>query len=153
LHSDTACIAEFCLVTHSNGGRIIITLPNFFRIFNFFDPVYIIRLIEFFVSRFHGMTHKASRRFTKYDYTANRVFASRRYHLGQLDGIFSTHKYELLGTAAVGYGPFTFLKRQVFSASLSIKLSNLLQTASQKKVLKWLLFFGNRWVYCYGSST
>jgi ubiquinone/menaquinone biosynthesis C-methylase UbiE len=148
LHDDHRGVSEISRVV-KDGGLVIITLPNIFRVGNFLDPYY------FFVRAIQYLRYKSPFRKVKIiearssnDFNLNDTFVNRRYYFGQLSGLFRLHCLSKVDLAGIGFGPITFWLKKLLPDPLSIRISRFIQRMSRIKCFSFLNIFANRWVIC-----
>ena len=113
----------------------------------FFDPYYyFVRLKDYVL--YLIIREKRMQERDEMDVKLNKYFSNRRYFLGYLKHLFKTSNLKEIESIAIGFGPLTFWRKKVFSAELSLKVSNILSRLSQNKGLSFLKIFANRWVFC-----
>jgi SAM-dependent methyltransferase len=148
LPDDRISIAELGRVLRP-GGIAIVTLPNIFRISNFFDPIYYFRGIRYGIHLLARRLPVRKKLADPIDFSTNRMFSSRRYIYGQRRGAFRLSRLTSVEATCIGFGPMTFWKRPYLPERLSLSLSDRLDHASRMSGLRWLRFFSNRWVITF----
>ena len=132
--------------TVKSGGIVIITLPNIFPIFKFFDPYYyVVSGFDYILRKIRLRKKRTGNSQIKFQFKAS---IARRYYYGQLSKIFRKFNLHEFASVNVSYGPFTFWRKKVFSLPFSTKMSEYLVKKAQKKPFLLLKFIANRWVIC-----
>ena len=148
LPDDRISIAELGRVLRP-GGIAIITLPNIFRISNFFDPIYYFRGIRYGIHLIARRLPVRKKPADPIDFSMNRMFSNRRYVFGQRRRDFRRSRLTSVDETCIGFGPLTFWRRPYLPERLSLSLSDRLDHASRMSGLRWLRFFSNRWVITF----
>jgi ubiquinone/menaquinone biosynthesis C-methylase UbiE len=132
-----------------NDGIIIVSLPNLFKIQNIFDPYYYFgRGFEFLITRKLKFRKRANTNLKQIDFSTNDQFTNRRYLKGKIDPLFNKYNFHHLEIISLGFGPFTFWRRSIFSNKFSLRISKILENISRTNFFSFLSTLSNRWVVC-----
>lgn len=145
LRDDRKAVEEIRRVL-KKGGMGIVVLPNIFKLGNLLDPYYY--LVRSWQYLWYGHLRRnvpPQKTLDPVRFNENKEFGVRRYTLGQAVGSFGrciTIPEE--NVTVIEYGPLTFLRREILSDRLSIRLSEFLVRRS----IHWggLKHFANEWV-------
>jgi SAM-dependent methyltransferase len=148
LQTDRRAISEIRRVVR-DGGLVIITLPNMFKMNNLLDPYYyLVRGVQFIVQKSSLGRKGGSKTLSPVDLRSNSTFANRRYYYGQLSDLLERNNLMQVGIAGIGFGPMTFWRKKLFPDSASMSISRFIQRIALKKYFAFLKIFANRWVIC-----
>src|SRR6266704_2816578 len=120
LDSLREAVAEIVRVTKV-GGYLIVNTDNPWRLHELLDP------------RLHPLHASVRHRLRKLMGSAKLPFA-RRCSRRELDGLLQDLVCVKLDTKMLGFGPFSFFGRKLFSEQLNIKLHGVLQHCSDRRV-------------------
>lgn len=148
LQTDEKAIAELSRLVE-NGGLVIVTLPNIFRISNLLDPYYyLVRAVQFAIRKNPFWKPRGAATLSPDDIETNRTFANRRYYYGQLNSLFARHHLRQLHVAGIAFGAFTFWRNPLLPLSMSMRISRFVQRLTRRNGFAVLNVFANRWVIC-----
>jgi 2-polyprenyl-3-methyl-5-hydroxy-6-metoxy-1,4-benzoquinol methylase len=142
---------EFNRILHAEGF-LIFTLPNIATLKYLFDPYYyFVRLPSYIIRSFKKRSSNKNPSIGP-DYDRNLDFKNKRYRINQLNHILEDHSFEIDDIIAVGYGPLTIFKKRIFSLAKSLQFSNSITEFVNKRNIKFLKTYANRWIY-YAKKT
>jgi len=148
LPEENRCIGELNRVV-KNGGYIILTLPNILKIKNLLDPYYYLnRGFKFLILKAGSVMNKKIDCLEPANIGTNDTYCVKRYFKGKIKNLFKNHNIRQIDTKGLGFGPFTFWQKPLFSNDLSLKISNYLEFLSGQTFFSFLINFSNRWVIC-----
>lgn len=148
LQTDQHAVREMSRVVR-DGGLVVMTLPNIFRINNLLDPYYyLVRGVQFIVQKSPLSKKAKTRTLSPREFSANGSFANRRYYYGQLSRLFERSNLRHVHTRGIAFGPLTFWRKQLLPTRLSMSISRLLQWIALKPHFSFVNAFANRWVIC-----
>jgi ubiquinone/menaquinone biosynthesis C-methylase UbiE len=151
LQTDEKSVSEMRRVVR-DGGLVILTLPNMFRISNLLDPYYyLVRGVQFLLQK-RALRTRGRKSLSPVDFSLNRRFANRRYYYGQLSDLFDRGNLRQVSIAGIGFGPMTFWGKELLPDSLSMRISRLLERVARKRYFGSLKTVANRWVICLRKS-
>ena len=139
------CIKEYSRVV-KNGGNIIVTFPNIFRIGNFFDPYYYIVRGAHYLTYLIGRGRIIAAISDPNTLSTNKYFTNQRYVYGNWNKYMIRYHLKSYKINSVGYGPFTIWSKSIFSDNFTIRISNMIDDISMVMGFRWLKYFANRWV-------
>jgi ubiquinone/menaquinone biosynthesis C-methylase UbiE len=143
LKEDTAAVAEMSRVVR-DGGLVIISVPNLFMLNKWLDPYYYFAWLP---CKLIGQITTAA--YAKAEKTKNFGTESiRRYGYKKINRLFAIHGMSEIDSINVSFGPFTLWRKEFFSLESSIKISEMLRKAGEKKSFQLLRFFTNHWITC-----
>lgn len=147
LPSDEKGVVELSRVTRK-GGLILASLPNMIRIGYLFDPYYYaVRSLEYIRFKFNRWRSREVA--TKVsDFGTNEGFTNKRYFFMRAKALFGRHGLRDIDAATVGYGPLTFWRNLLINEKVSVRISDILDYISRKKLFRCLIVIANRWVFC-----
>jgi ubiquinone/menaquinone biosynthesis C-methylase UbiE len=146
INKEIDVFSEFCRVLKPKGF-IIFTLPNIATLKYLCDPYYyLIRLPIFIFKSIKKKIFKKNNNSVP-DYDQNSDFSNKRYRINQLNSILQKLEFKIDDIIAVGYGPLTFFRKQIFELNKSLKLSTDLTKAVNKSNIKIFKAYANRWIY------
>lgn len=143
LTDDKDAIKEIARVMKP-GGKIIISVPNFYTLNKIFDPYYyLVGLILLFWNKSMGyFSHKGSSD-KKY-----KVGMIRRYRYGQLDRLYREFGLLKKETFSVSFGPLTLWRKEIIPLCHAIRLSEMLVRLSSDRKFGFLTRLADHWVTC-----
>jgi ubiquinone/menaquinone biosynthesis C-methylase UbiE len=126
LHSPADAVQEMARVLRRGGG-LVLTADNRARLSSFTDPRAMLSLSPFFKRLYHAVRKPQALAMSRLD-------SPRR-----VDGLLVEGGLRLLERRTVGFGPFSFLGRMVFSDSRGVRIDQRLQALADRGVpgLKW----------------
>jgi ubiquinone/menaquinone biosynthesis C-methylase UbiE len=134
-----------------NGGFCIFTLPNLLCVNHLTDPLYLGRSVHRLWSRLLVRNERHSGETGLYRIlgehpTESKVY-NKKYVRWEVRRKFEMHGLILRQVAGFGYGPFTFLGKEVLSEAVTFRISEQLTHLSRFALFQWLSYFANRWVF------
>jgi ubiquinone/menaquinone biosynthesis C-methylase UbiE len=129
------------------GGVAIISLPNILQINYFFDPFYyLVRGIAYLR---HKLTPGRKDAVAAADISTNEGFINKRYTYGSARKIFSPFNVPVSAVQCIGFGPFTFWKKEILPSGVSSRISSRLESASAHRAGSILRYFSDQWVMSF----
>jgi len=129
------------------GGVTIISLPNILKMNYFFDPYYyLVRGIAFL---HHKLMPGSNNAVVTTNINTNEGFINKHYYYGSARKIFPPSKIPVREVKCIGFGPFTFWKKEILPIDISKRISSLLESASAQGAGKILRFFSDQWVMSF----
>ena len=147
LRNDHRAVGEIGRVLQ-RGGLAIVSLPNLFRINTILDPYYYLKRSLMYVWHMIMRRARASNGVRADDFGSNESFINRRYFFGQLYPLFRANDLTVVDTIPIGFGPPTFWGKAILSEGAFLRTNGFLNRLVQKRSLRWLMVFANRWVIC-----
>jgi len=129
------------------GGFLVISNSNLLRLHWLFDPI---QLRGAIMQRRRSL-EDARRPITRNSSQTDRSSFlepnwTRRRTPGEMRRFLSDHNLEILEWDGVGFGPFTFLGRHIFSFERSVRLSARLEKIARRPGLRRLSRLAGTWV-------
>ncbi len=130
-------------------GRIIVTMPNIFKLQNILDPYYwFVRTSKYIFRNKITKKTEATPADGLSQISTNANYTNKRYSYRQLVRILDDSDLVPVGWVGLGYGPFTLCKRKIFSEDFSKKVSDCLERTFKMFLPVVGKYFTNRWVIC-----
>jgi len=126
------------------------TLPNLLTVAHLTDPVYFVRLLHRIWDRFPGRKAKPTIGTGSFRLVAQQTESqpyNRKFLKWEIARPVQKHGMVVRRIVGYGYGPFTFMEKDVFSDSFSILFSEMVTNLSRQRILAWFSYFANRWVF------
>ena len=140
------------------GGLAVVTVPNTLRISNLLDPIGTFLLYYFLVTlkavlpdRIVQVLRSRFRRSRSFDGTtcARPEPQRNRYTPWSLDRLFRNVGFDKVTHVGHHYGPFTFIRKDLFSDHMSQRIDSFLYSISRRGVLRFLQKFGANYIASY----
>ncbi|HZW39464.1 MAG TPA: methyltransferase domain-containing protein [Ignavibacteriaceae bacterium] len=125
------------------NGYLIISMPNLLKLNNLLDPVRLIKRGYKYI-----LKSKEKELNSLNDLSTNENFLNKRFRLNKFIEMAEECNFKLIEHECIGYGPFTFNERNLFSDSISLKLHYKLSSLAKNYPFNFLKHFCNRWVLC-----
>jgi ubiquinone/menaquinone biosynthesis C-methylase UbiE len=145
LKNDELALQELARVTKPKG-QVIISIPNIARVTTIFDPYYYLYRGPRAVLERIFRCKRRDNSMTSDDISKNRAFMNRRYYYGQLTGLFKRYGLTVRDVSPIGYGPLTFCRRECFSRSFTMRVSQRMERIASLKGFSFLKAVADRWV-------
>jgi len=141
------------------GGFCIFSIPNLLSFNYLLDPFY---YVKFITRLFRKLFNQKVLSFTKARRELNRngcitdgltgkieemKLFSKKYLLWELNKIIRQNGFHIREIVAFGYGPITFMNKNIFSKNFSAAINNKLNKLVEKKYMGLLRLLANRWVF------
>lgn len=144
LNKEAAALSEIRRMLKP-GGKLIATLPNFYKLRNLINPYYyLIRVWSYLFGKSAKKKSSTSVGEIKIDFGVSTV---TRYNLIKAKKMFADAGLNLVDFQGYCFGPFSLWKKELFSLDTSISLSNKIERFLKYSVFGFLSFFANRWVF------
>lgn len=132
------------------GGRLIVTLPNFYKLRNLINPYYyLIRIWSYLFGKPVKKKLSTNINEVKIDFGVSTV---TRYNLIKAKKMFAYAGLNLIDYRGYCFGPFSFWKKDLFSLDKSISFSNKIEMFLKYPGFRFLSFFANRWVFLLNAN-
>jgi len=141
LPTDEKAVGEIGRVLKKDGLAII-SLPNMTRMSVFLDAYYLKRIMDYV--RIKKLKWKSDGTAQPDSLATNTAFANRKYTYGRLNQAFLRARLVETARASIGFGPFLFLGRSIFSMEADKRISDRLEGALER--FAPLKYLANRWV-------
>jgi SAM-dependent methyltransferase len=140
---------EICRLL-KDDGFCVFTLPNLLCIGHLADPVYFFRSVRRLWTRHFTRTEKPASKTGIYSLvgppTESKLY-SKKYVKSEVGPQIEQHGMVLRKTVGFGFGPVTFLEREILPDRLTSFLSERLTRLSQRRLFGGLSYLANRWVF------
>ncbi len=145
---EKAALTELKRVVKKDG-RIILTMPNIFKLQNILDPYYwFVRTAKYCaLNKFRAGTGVKSTHGLN-QISSNADYTNKRCSYRQLQTMLADSDLVPVAAIGLGYGPFTFCRKKLFSEDFSKKVSDALERTFKKFSSGEGKYFANRWVVC-----
>ena len=148
LEDDRNALQEICRVMKP-GGKIIISVPNFFTFNKIFDPYYYV------VGLMRMLWNKSTQSFFP-DAASDKKYKIamiRRYRYGQLDRLYREFGLLKKETCSVSFGPPTLWRKEILPLGHAVRMSEALVQLSSYRNFGFLTRLANHWVTCLEKPT
>jgi ubiquinone/menaquinone biosynthesis C-methylase UbiE len=137
LQKEPAAMREMHRVL-KRGGFVILSLPNLYRINFLFDPYYyVVGIIGYFMKK---------RRAGGSGFQKHMI---KRYSLAKFRRLYGIDQgFSEKEMVCIGFGPFTFWRKDWVSVERSGRISDFLERISRKRAFFFLRLLANHWVVC-----
>lgn len=143
-----AALAELKRVIKEDG-RIILTMPNLFKLQNIFDPYYwVVRATKYCTLNSSSKRTGARSQGEPSQISSNANCTNKRYSYRQLVALLADSSLVPVEVVGLGYGPFTLCRKKLFSEDMSKKISDTLERMFRKVLPGDGKYVANRWVVC-----
>lgn len=132
------------------GGHCVFTVPNLLTVAHLTDPLYGLRFIKRLWTRLflraepwagpHGVFRMVGDHGGKEPY-------NKKYLKLEITSALERHRLQLRKEIGYGFGPLTFISKELLPDRLSIHLSEAVNSIARQPGMKWLSYFANRWVF------
>jgi ubiquinone/menaquinone biosynthesis C-methylase UbiE len=138
LHSEHLALREMQRVLKP-GGYLLVTADNNARLDRILDPLSSPLLAPF---------RLAAKRFLRLFglWSPNSGFQPKRHYPGEIDRSIGECGFENVKSGTVGFGPFTFLGKSIFSDTVGVRLHRWLQTLATRRSLSLLRWTGSHYL-------
>lgn len=145
---EKAALTELKRVVKKDG-RIILTMPNIFKLQNILDPYYwFVRAAKHFSRNKTKVGTGVKPTDGPGQISSNANCTNKRCSYRQLQAILADSDLVPVAVVGVGYGPFTFCRKKLFSEDVSKKISDALERTFKRFFPGEGRYFANRWVVC-----
>ncbi len=142
---DDASTLRYISKIAGKNGLIIFTLPNLLKLNNIMDPYYYFtRIWKYLKIRYKNNSGISNLK--KQDFSTNKVFTNRRYLKMQIRNLVNNSGLKVEEIIGIGYGPFTFWRKQFIPLRYSRKISEFIERLASKLSMNFLNNFASRWI-------
>lgn len=129
-------------------GILIFTLPNKLKLKNLLDPYYfLVRIWKYF---YHKLPFRKKKKIINNlrNFSTNEEFYNKRYTKKFIDKLIRVIEGEVISVVPLGYGPFTFWRKEFLPLNVSLKINSALEKFTRSGRFKFLANHSNRWIIC-----
>ena len=149
LQEDDTALGEISRVIRP-GGIAIVTTPNILKLSYLLDPYYYIwRFPKYAWLKFFRIFRKHLKSPVALDFNKNTDFSNRRYFLKRFKPKCELYNLFDVSTYSIGFGPFTFWRKEIFPLEWSSKIDRLFEGISKKNSFTKINYLASRWVLCF----